>query len=163
MPGSGISLTSDSVVETILDMSNWTTNAVVTFTTNTGAQDVFHLTNGITIDNDGGSAGLTGSQSDYSGLGTTVTTQKWWSNGGNHLNVQTFTLPAAWNGELLTSMTVTSAGTYDYLFGLQVDTTAGGSGGTGGADSDSVPEPMSLALLGAGLLGMMFMRRQRAI
>jgi hypothetical protein len=171
-----VALTDSSVVNTLLQLGiTSSVDDTVTFENSLGATDTFTLVTGQTIrSDDPGSETLSGTPSDGS-TGGSVTAVNWatgtGSYSGSRLDAQEFTLPTSWDGTTLTNVTVGngSAGYYTFLSGLQVVTTPDSTGGSGTGDSGggsgtddsggSVPEPMSISLLVAGLLGLVVARR----
>lgn len=162
--GSPIMLTSDAVVNTLMNNFYGTANAVeavVTFTNSKGATAIFSLVGDQTIrdyNNYIYTNNLQGFNSN-SAYGK-VTAQEWWndnsqfSNGDTQrLDVQSFTLPSSWAGTGLVSMMISdpSQGDWDVLSGVQVNDRG----------SVGVPEPGTLALMGLGLAGLGWVRRRR--
>jgi hypothetical protein len=165
-----ITLGSDPVVNSLLN-NFWggsNTQAVITFTNSDDATAVYSLVGGQTVRDYNEWTWintLTGSNS-APGLGS-VTAQEWWNNNGSgqyqyasgqyqRLDVQSFVLPASWNGSELDSITIAnpdnSSGS-DVLSALQVNGISGTSAAT--------PEPSSLLLLASGLAGLAGMARRK--
>lgn len=162
--GSPIMLTSDAVVNTLMNNFYGTANAVeavVTFTNSKGATASFSLVGDQTIRDYNNYIYTNSLQGFNSNIAYgKVTAQEWWndnaqfSNGDTQrLDVQSFTLPSSWAGTGLVSMTVSdpSHGDWDVLSGLQVNDHG----------SVGVPEPGTLALMGFGLAGLGSVRRRR--
>ncbi len=140
------------------------TEATITFQNSNGDQATYSLIAGQTIRDyyNGIYNNALQGYNSASGLGS-VTAQPWWTTGdaannGNgepseRLDVQTFVLPSSWAGTDLTSMTINNpAGSGNDIAYSALQVVDGGA---------SVPEPMSLALLGSALGGLALVRRAR--
>jgi len=160
LPSGGVLLNNSAVVNTLFNEGfgiNGSPSVNVVFTNNAGASATYGLVSGQTIrdyNNDGYYNTLTGSNSPSYGA---VTAQNWWNNGGSgqRLDAQTFVLPSSWTGTDLTSMAVdvVGSGGMALLSALQVNDQT---------PTSSVPEPMTLSLLGAALGTLALLRRRRA-
>jgi hypothetical protein len=153
-----IALGSDSVFNSIMQLSADVTSpdVFVQFTNSLGQEQSYTLIPGATIRTADGAQSLTGS-------GTGVTAQAFYAASGWQLDAQTFALPTDWSGTSLDSMTITYEGSYLGLSAMQVSTDLTSDDPSGPDDSgpgDPVPEPMSLAMLGVGCLGLAGARRR---
>jgi hypothetical protein len=156
-----VTLGASTVVNTLL--SSTITSALassVTFTNSLGATDTFTLVQHATIRRVYSGGSLSGASSNgvwgtggSTGAGS-VTAVNWATGLSGYSNynadAQEFTLPASWAGTTLTDVAISVSGTFIDILGLQVISDP----------AVAAPEPMSLALLATGFLGLLGMRRR---
>ncbi len=133
---------------------------LITFTNSAGDSATYGLQSGQTLRdyNNGTFYNTLPGSNTTTALGD-VTAQNWWANtGGQRLDEQSFVLPSSWAGTSLTGFTIDVVGTGD---GPSNDGVAMLSAVNVADPPASVPEPASLTLLAAGVIGLGAARRRR--
>ena len=132
---------------------------LIGFTNSAGDSATYGLQSGQTIrDYNNGSYYNTFSGSNTTTALGDVTAQNWWNNGSQRLDEQSFVLPSSWAGTSLTGFTIDVVGAGN---GPGNDGVAMLSAVNVADPPASVPEPASLTLLAAGVIGLGAARRRR--